>query len=440
MAGLDMFLEPGVFDRWPPPPPPPDPTEGTRHVKFRFLSNARLPLSLLLAPVALLGALVGDVYAQGEIERTPWATSMVYPVGDPLDFQRPAPGEIQGFALSRGVRARGDRHEGLDLTNRASGGEVRAVAPGLVVTTRTGWGGGWGNMVVLAHRLPGGDLLFTLFAHLLPGSIAVHEGEVVALGQPLGRIGSTGHSSGPHLHLEFREMKQARKLLELPLGEAWMKASIVDPLRVLASMMPRPSSPFLQASLASTAAGTNVDPLLALVQRGAFLRRAVEQGDDPLTRAELYRIAYTAFAPGSAPPPRWASLRGRLLGYAAKLPASSRPPFAADRLPRREAEAQAPAGLAETIEVFTALERAGKAVPAGASIVAAGTDRHSLEDQFAHGLAALEGGDSLVDAPPVAARLIGPPSVTRRQASLLWAYLENGRTPEPGSAAAAGRP
>lgn len=366
---------------------------------------------------------------------------MVYPVGDPLDFQRPAPGEIQGFSLSRGVRERGRRpHEGLDLTNRASGGEVRAVAPGLVVTTRTGWGGGWGNMVVLAHRLPGGDLLFTLFAHLLPGSISVREGEVVAMGQPLGRIGSTGHSSGPHLHLEFREMKQARKMIEQPLGEAWMKASIVDPLRVLASMMPRTGSPFLQASLASTASSMSVDPLLALVQRGAFSRRGVEQGDDPLTRAELYRIAYTALAPGTTPPSRWTSLRGRLLGHAAKLPNSSRAPFAADRLPRREAEAQAPAGLAETIEVFTALERAGKAVPAGASTVPAGVDRRALEDQFAHGLAALEEGAPRIDAPAAAGRLVGPPAVSRRQASLLWAYLENGRTPEPGTAAAAGRP
>jgi pyruvate/2-oxoglutarate dehydrogenase complex dihydrolipoamide acyltransferase (E2) component len=366
---------------------------------------------------------------------------MVSPVGDPLDFQRPAPGETDGFALSRGVRESGRRHhEGLDLSNRAAGGEVRAVAPGLVVTTRTGWAGGWGNMVVLAHRLPGGDLLFTLFAHLMPGSITVHEGEVVALGQPLGRIGSTGHSSGPHLHLEFREMKQARKLLELPLGEAWMKASVVDPLRVLGSMMPRGSSPFLEASLASTAAKSNVDPLLALVQRGALPRRGVEQGDDPLTRSELYRIAYTALSPGSPPPPRWASLRARLLGHAAKLPASARAPFAADRLPRREAEALAPAGLTETIAVFTTLERAGKAVPAGSSIVSTGTDRRTVEDQFAHGLTALEQGGSLVDAPAPVARLIGPPAVSRRQASLLWAYLENGRTPEPGSAAAAGRP
>jgi len=409
-------------------------------VTLRLLSTVRLTLAVLGLPAALLGALASGAIAQGELERTPWATTMVSPVGDPLDFQRPAPGENEGFALSRGLRARGDRHEGLDLSNRAAGGEVRAVAPGLVVTTRTGWAGGWGNMVVLAHRLPGGDLLFTLFAHLLPGSISVHEGEVVALGQPLGRIGSTGHSNGPHLHLEFREIAQARSRADLPLGEAWMKASIVDPLRVLAAMMPQGASPFLAGSLAAASVTSTSDPLLALVQRGAFSRRGIEQGDEALTRGELYRLACMALTPGKAPPQRWMSLRARLLGATAVLPVAARAPFAADRLPHREAEALAPAGLYETVAVFGALERAGKAVPDGAAIPTTPTGRRALEDQFAHGLEALEHGDSLVDAPAPTARLVGPPAVSRRQASLLWSYLEGGRTPEPGSAAAAERP
>jgi murein DD-endopeptidase MepM/ murein hydrolase activator NlpD len=133
-------------------------------------------------------------------------------------------------------------------------------------------------MVVLAHRLPGGDLLFSLFAHMLPGSIAVREGEVVALGQPLGRIGSTGHSTGPHLHLEFREMAGSRNPLEQSLAQAWMKATIVDPLRVLSTMMPRSGNPFL-AALPAVAAPPSIDPLLTLVQRGALADLAYEHGD-----------------------------------------------------------------------------------------------------------------------------------------------------------------
>src|SRR5262245_3588558 len=276
-------------------------------------------LALPATAALLLGVGVADVQAQGELEKTPWATTMVYPVGDPLDFGRPAPGEVNGFNLSRGIQTRGDRHEGLDLSNRSSGGEVRAIAPGLVVTTRTGWSGGWGNMVVLAHRMPGGDLLFSLFAHLLPGSIAVREGEVVALGQPLGRIGSTGHASGPHLHLEFREVADTRKLLEQPLAQAWMKATIVDPLRMLSMMMPRgDANPLLAALPAATRVGSSSDPLLCFVQRGALAQSALDHADEALTRGELYRIACAALArPGVRPAARWSRLRPQVAALGA---------------------------------------------------------------------------------------------------------------------------
>src|SRR5678815_6168622 len=98
----------------------------------------------VLAAVLALGAGSVAAHAQGDLEQTPWATTMVYPVGDPLDYQRPAPGDHAGFSLSRGVNLgrRGDRHEGLDLANRTQGAEVRAVAPGLVISTRKDYGSG----------------------------------------------------------------------------------------------------------------------------------------------------------------------------------------------------------------------------------------------------------------------------------------------------------
>ena len=58
--------------------------------------------------------------------------------------------------------------------------------------------GGYGNMVILRHRLG----VSTLYAHL--ASIAVRDGQCVVGHDRIGRVGSTGYSTGPHLHFEIR--------------------------------------------------------------------------------------------------------------------------------------------------------------------------------------------------------------------------------------------
>jgi murein DD-endopeptidase MepM/ murein hydrolase activator NlpD len=86
-------------------------------------------------------------------------------------------------------------HTGLDL--RGDLGEpVRATATGKV--TIAGRQGGYGNMVEISH---GGGLV-TRFGHL--SEISVKLGQVVLIGEMVGRIGSTGRSTGPHLHYETR--------------------------------------------------------------------------------------------------------------------------------------------------------------------------------------------------------------------------------------------
>ncbi len=86
-------------------------------------------------------------------------------------------------------------HNGLDLTN-ASGTPVVALADGIVVVA--GPRGGYGNTVVVDH----GAGFTTLSAHL--SLIDVSVGTPVVAGQLLGRVGSTGRSTGPHLHFETR--------------------------------------------------------------------------------------------------------------------------------------------------------------------------------------------------------------------------------------------
>jgi murein DD-endopeptidase MepM/ murein hydrolase activator NlpD len=86
-------------------------------------------------------------------------------------------------------------HPGVDLAE-AYGAEIHAAATGRVV--HAGPAGGYGNMVEIDH----GNGLATRYAHM--SDILVEEGQEVDKGAVLGRIGSTGRSTGPHLHYEVR--------------------------------------------------------------------------------------------------------------------------------------------------------------------------------------------------------------------------------------------
>ncbi len=88
-------------------------------------------------------------------------------------------------------------HSAIDIGAWA-GTPVTAADRGGVI--RAGWSdGGYGNFVVIDHKI---DYL-TLYGHL--SDILVSEGEVVAQGQLIGHVGSTGNSTGPHLHFEIRD-------------------------------------------------------------------------------------------------------------------------------------------------------------------------------------------------------------------------------------------
>ncbi len=87
-------------------------------------------------------------------------------------------------------------HTGLDL-NAASGTTIRAAGSGTVILAS--WYGGYGNAVVIDH----GGGLSTLYAH--QSSIAVSVGQSLVVGDTVGYVGTTGYSTGPHLHFETRE-------------------------------------------------------------------------------------------------------------------------------------------------------------------------------------------------------------------------------------------
>ncbi|MFE5770499.1 peptidoglycan DD-metalloendopeptidase family protein [Streptomyces sp. NPDC056485] len=86
-------------------------------------------------------------------------------------------------------------HTGVDFV-ASSGTTVRAVGAGTVVSA--GWGGAYGNEVVIRHA----DGKYSQYGHL--SQLSVSAGQSVTGGQTIGLSGSTGNSTGPHLHFEIR--------------------------------------------------------------------------------------------------------------------------------------------------------------------------------------------------------------------------------------------
>ncbi len=89
----------------------------------------------------------------------------------------------------------GRLHAGIDIA-APMGTPVRAAASGQVIFA--GSAGGYGNLILIAH----GDGIVTAYAHL--SAIGVGVNHMVERGQTIGAVGSTGHSTGPHLHFEVR--------------------------------------------------------------------------------------------------------------------------------------------------------------------------------------------------------------------------------------------
>jgi murein DD-endopeptidase MepM/ murein hydrolase activator NlpD len=87
-------------------------------------------------------------------------------------------------------------HPGVDLVQEY-GAPIRATGAGKVI--HAGPFGGYGNMVEIDH----GNGLTTRYGHM--SAVLVEEGQDVKPGDELGRLGSTGRSTGPHLHYEVRQ-------------------------------------------------------------------------------------------------------------------------------------------------------------------------------------------------------------------------------------------
>lgn len=154
------------------------------------------PFVPVRAPAGDAGAFEKQLYrinlSRAQVDKLTRTLSLV-------PYRKPVVGNVE-FSSGFGVRSdpflgRPAMHTGLDF--RASTGDpVRVTANGKIVNA--GWAGGYGRMVEVDH----GNGLSTRYGHL--SQINVKVGEIVKIGQVIGEVGSTGRSTGPHLHYETR--------------------------------------------------------------------------------------------------------------------------------------------------------------------------------------------------------------------------------------------
>ena len=165
-----------------------DTLTAARMLKQSALTNARETraeylheVDALAAQSATLAAAIRDAQAGSTGTGTPSAAGFIWPVNGAV---------VSGYGLRWGRL-----HEGIDIA-ASTGTSIWAAAAGTVIYA--GWLGGYGNLVVVDH----GNGLSTAYAHA--SAILVAVGQTVSQGETLSLVGSTGNSSGPHLHFEVR--------------------------------------------------------------------------------------------------------------------------------------------------------------------------------------------------------------------------------------------
>lgn len=106
---------------------------------------------------------------------------------------------VKGKIFSRFEQTGERRHDGIDIS-APEGTPVKASAGGRVIYSGSGIRG-YGNIIIIKHT----NNYFTVYAHNRENHVL--EGDIVKQGQIIGKVGSTGKATGPHLHFEIRKGK-----------------------------------------------------------------------------------------------------------------------------------------------------------------------------------------------------------------------------------------
>ncbi len=128
----------------------------------------------------------------------------------PLEFSR----VTSGFSMRlHPISGQWKQHKGIDFA-APTGTAIRAAGDGVV--DFSGVQGGYGNMVVIQH----GSHYSTAYAHMSHMAAGLRRGSKVKQGEVIGYVGTTGWSTGPHLHYEFRVANEARNPDSIAVPEA----------------------------------------------------------------------------------------------------------------------------------------------------------------------------------------------------------------------------
>ena len=114
---------------------------------------------------------------------------------------------------SQGVQISGGGHLGIDLCG-SIGSKIMCVKEGEV--THAGWQNSYGNCVEVKHLDEEGNIFYSFYAHMRDNSLQVIKGQQVTVGQILGTQGSTGNSTGDHLHFEIRKSSGSNQIDPVP--------------------------------------------------------------------------------------------------------------------------------------------------------------------------------------------------------------------------------
>jgi murein DD-endopeptidase MepM/ murein hydrolase activator NlpD len=100
-------------------------------------------------------------------------------------------------------------HNGTDIWSPHEPCWIEAPYDGTVLEAKksTAAGGGYGNYVILSHKINGENYV-TVYAHMQDGTLKVTPGQKITAGTPLGKMGTTGMSTGKHLHWELQKGKK----------------------------------------------------------------------------------------------------------------------------------------------------------------------------------------------------------------------------------------